>query len=52
MKIKTAHQLYMKEVAARRRKVLAMRKQNMTWKVIALALGVTRQRAQQIGSAK
>lgn len=49
MKIKTAHQLYMKEVAARRRKVLKMRDQGMTWKVIAATLGVTRQRAQQIG---
>ena len=52
MKIKTAHQLYMKEVSARRKQVLAMRKQKMTWKAIALALGVTRQRAQQIGAVK
>ena len=50
MKIKTAHQIYMKNVAARRRRVAKMRQLGMTWKAIASALGVSRKRAQQIGS--
>jgi DNA-directed RNA polymerase specialized sigma subunit len=43
----------MKEKAAARRKhILSLRKQKLTWQEIAVMYGVTRQRAQQLGKNK
>jgi hypothetical protein len=52
MKITTAKQLYTKALMKRREKILAMRKAGLTWAVIGLNLGITRQRAQAIGGKK
>jgi DNA-directed RNA polymerase specialized sigma subunit len=52
MKIKTAHQLYMKQVEARKKKVRALRAQKLTWKAIGLVMGISRQRAEQLGRIK
>lgn len=52
MKIKTAHQLYMKQVEARKKKVRALRAQKLTWKAIGLVLGITGERARQLGKVK
>ena len=52
MKITTSHRLYMKAVEARRTKINKMRLAGMKWAEIAKALGVTRQRVQQIAGKK
>jgi DNA-binding transcriptional MerR regulator len=50
MKITTSHRLYMKAVEARRTKIKKLKGAGMTWTAIGKALGITRQRAQQIGT--
>jgi len=50
MKMQTTHRLYMKEVEKRRKQIKVLRAQRLTWTAIGKALGITRQRAQQIGS--
>lgn len=52
MKITTAHRLYMKQVEARKTKVRKLRQLGMTWKAIGLSMGITHQRAQQLGIPK
>ena len=52
MKMKTTHRLYMKEVASRKRQVRSLRQQGLTWTAIGVVLGVTRQRAFQLGRNK
>lgn len=52
MKITTSHRLYMKAVEARRAKINKMKQAGMKWTEIAKALGVTRQRVQQIAGKK
>lgn len=52
MDIKTTQRLYMKKLAARRAKILAMRAKGFKWREIGLEFGITRQRAQQIGGNK
>jgi predicted transcriptional regulator len=52
MKIKTAYDKMLAASAARKKQVHAMREAGMRWTQIAKALGITRQRAQQIGSKK
>lgn len=42
----------MHALAKRREKILALRQQNFTWTAIGKLLGITRQRAQQIGKFK
>lgn len=52
MKIKTAERLYLKEVEARKKRVRGLKKQGYTWAAIGKLLGITQQRAQQIGKVK
>ena len=52
MKISTTHRLYLKALDQRRKQILKMRLAGLTWTAIGNAMGITRQRAQQIGKAK
>ena len=55
MKFTVTHAAYLREIERRRQSVLAMRRREpkpMTWREIGDALGVTRQRAWQIGMRK
>lgn len=52
MKINTAQQLYIKALATRRAKIVELRKQRYTWTAIGKLFGISRQRAQQLGSKK
>lgn len=48
-KITTAHRLYMRQVETRKAKVRKMRAAGFKWREIGAALGITWQRAQQLG---
>ena len=49
MNLTVSKRLYNQELAKRRKQILALRAQNFTWTAIGKLLGITRQRAQQIG---
>lgn len=50
MKITTSHRLYLKALDQRRKQIRKMRLSGLTWTAIGNAMGITRQRAQKIGS--
>ena len=52
MKISSSHQLYMKEVEKRKKKVRDLRAMRFKWREIGKLLGISTQRAQQIGAKK
>jgi len=52
MKKISAYEKFLRENDLRRKEARKLRKQGLTWAEIGLHLGVTRQRAQQMGSKK
>jgi len=52
MKKISAYEKFLRENDLRRKEARKLRKQGLTWAAIGLHLGVTRQRAQQMGSKK
>ena len=49
MKLKTLEAQYLEKLVERQKQVRSMRASGLSWTQIGLALGVTRQRAQQLG---
>ena len=52
MKKISAYEKFLRENDLRRKEARKLRKQGLTWAAIGMHLGVTRQRAQQMGSKK
>lgn len=52
MKLKPLYKQLLTASKARKKQVVALRKQGLSWTAIGQHLGVTRQRAQQIGGGK
>lgn len=49
MKLKTLENQYREKLKERQDQIRSMRAKGLTWRTIGLELGITRQRAQQIG---
>jgi predicted transcriptional regulator len=52
MKKISAYEKFLNENNLRRKEAKKLRKQGLSWAAIGLHLGVTRQRAQQLGAGK
>lgn len=51
MSLKTLENQYREKLKERQKQIRVMRAKGLTWRAIGLELGITRQRAQQIGKA-
>lgn len=52
MSLKTLENQYREKLKERQEQIRAMRAKGLTWRAIGIELGITRQRAQQIGKMK